>query len=108
VRHGQAEIDTNWVEGEIRNIALGKKNWLFIGHEDSEKIHALFYSLILSAILNGLNPRLYLHYLMTKVHDLRRGFIDPLSLLPHTIDQTVLKNFADELLTNAKKILDSL
>jgi len=105
LRHGMAEIDTNWVEGEIRNIALGKKNWLFIGHENSGKIHALFYSLILSAILNGLNPRLYLHYLITKVHDLRRGLIDPMSLLPHTIDQTVLKKFADTLLHDAKKIL---
>jgi transposase len=106
LRHGMAEIDTNWVEGEIRNIALGKKNWMFIGHEDSGKIHALFYSLILSAILNELNPRLYLHYLITKVHDLRRGLIDPASLLPHTIDQAALKNFADKLLVNAKEILD--
>ena len=23
-------IDTNWVEGEIRNIALGKKNWMCV------------------------------------------------------------------------------
>jgi transposase len=106
LRHGMAEIDTNWVEGEIRNIALGKKNWLFMGHEHSGKIHSLFYSLILSAILNNLNPRLYLHYLITKVHDLRRGLIDPASLLPHTIDRAILKNFADELLMNAKKILD--
>jgi transposase len=107
LRHGMAEIDTNWVEGEIRNIALGKKNWMFIGNEDSGKVHSLFYSLVLSAILNGLNPRLYLHYLITKVHDLRRGLIDPMSLLPHMIDQTVLKKFADELLADAKKILDS-
>ena len=107
VRHGMAEIDTNWVEGEIRNIALGKKNWMFIGHEESGKIHSLFYSLVLSAILNKLNPRLYLHYLISKVHDLRRGLIDPMILLPHTIDQADLKKFADELLNNAKKILDS-
>ena len=32
LRHGMAEIDTNWVEGEIRNIAIGKKNWMFIGN----------------------------------------------------------------------------
>ncbi|MFT3742417.1 MAG: IS66 family transposase [Gammaproteobacteria bacterium] len=62
LRHGIAEIDTNWIEGEIRGFALGRKNWLFIGHECSGKIHAFFYSLISSAILNGINPRLYLHY----------------------------------------------
>jgi hypothetical protein len=87
----------------LRNIALGKKNWLFIGHEDSRKIHSLFYSLVLSAILNGINPRLYLHNLLSKVHDLRRGIIDSELLLPHTIDQTDLKKFADELLADAKK-----
>lgn len=107
LRHGQAEIDTNWVEGEIRNIAIGKKNWMFIGNTNSGQVHAFFYSLILSAILNKLNPRLYLHYLISKVHDLRRGIIDPLTLLPHTIDQTVLKEFATQLFADAKKVLDS-
>lgn len=37
LRHGMAEIDTNYVENKIRDIALGKKNWLFIGNEDLEK-----------------------------------------------------------------------
>jgi transposase len=108
VRHGMAEIDTNWVEDEIRAIALGRKNWLFMGHEESGKIHALFYSLVLSAVLNRINPRLYLHYLMTKVHDLRRGLIDPFSLLPHTIDKAALNTLADSLLAEAKKILNTL
>jgi transposase len=107
LRHGMAEIDTNWVEGEIRNIAIGKKNWMFIGNKDSGKIHAFFYSLILSAILNGLNPRLYVHYLTTKVHELRRGIVDPIKLLPHTIDRNALKTFSDTLLANAKMVLDS-
>ena len=107
LRHGQAEIDTNWVEGEIRNIAIGKKNWMFIGNEKSGQIHSFFYSLVLSAILNKLNPRLYLHYLITKVHDIRRGIIDPATLLPHTIKQETLTAFASKLFAQAKKILDS-
>ena len=106
-RHGQAEIDTNWVEGEIRNVALGRRNWLFMGNEDSGAVHALFYSLILSAIMNGLNPRLYMHYLITKIHDIRRGDIDPMTLLPHTIDRELLKKFGANLLENAKIILNS-
>lgn len=107
LRHGQAEIDTNWVEGEIRNIAIGKKNWMFIGNQNSGQIHSLFYSLILSAILNKLNPRLYLHYLTTKVHDIRRDKIDPMTLLPHTIDRDELAAFANKLFADAKKVLDS-
>ena len=107
LRHGQVEIDTNWVENKIREVALGKKNWLFIGNAESGKIHALFYSLILSATLNGLNPRVYLHYMITKIHEIRTGSIDPRSLLPHTIDRQHLQAFADQQIELAKKVLDS-
>lgn len=107
VRHGQAEIDTNWVEDEIRNIALGRKNWLFINNQDSGKVHALFYSLILSAIMNNLNPRLYIHYLIMQIHHLRKKTVDPKTLLPHTIDRNVLESFAAKLLAKAKEIIDT-
>ncbi len=107
LRHGMAEIDTNWVENQIRDIALGKKNWLFIGNESSGTTHAIFYSLVLSCILNNLNPHLYLHYIITQIHDLRVGKIDPQLLLPHTLDHDKLKAFADKQLETAKQILDS-
>ena len=94
LRHGMAEIDTNYVENKIRDIALGKKNWLFIGNEDCGKIHALWYTLIISSIINDLNPRVYIHYILTKVHELRRGEIDPLSLLPDRINVKNIARFA--------------
>jgi len=100
-----AEIDTNYVENKIRDIALGKKNWMFIGNEDCGKIHALWYSLIISAIINELNPRVYIHYLLTKVHQLRRGEIDPISLLPDRIDIKELERFAAEQIEFGRKML---
>lgn len=106
-RHGMAEIDTNGVENKIRDIALGKKNWLFIGHKESGKIHALFYSLIISAVLNAINPRVYIHYLLTKIHDLRKKTIDPITLLPDRIDRAQLEQFAREQIALGKKMLDS-
>ena len=105
LQHGMAEIDTNSVENKIREIALGKKNWLFIGNKDSGKIHALFYSLIISSVINELNPRVYIHYLLTKVHDLRRGKIDPVMLLPDRIDCDELQQFATEQIAFGKKML---
>jgi len=105
LRHGMAEIDTNYVENKIRDIALGKKNWLFVGNEDCGKIHALWYTLIISSIINDLNPRVYIHYILTKVHELRRGEIDPLSLLPDRIDVNKLEGFAIEQIDFAKKML---
>jgi transposase len=106
LRHGMAEIDTNDVENKIRDIALGKKNWLFIGNKDSGVVHAIFYSLLISAILNDLNPRVYMHYITTKIHELRKGDIDPTSLLPHRIDIRILEEFAREQIAFAKKIFN--
>ena len=107
LRHGMAEIDTNWIENKIRDIAVGRKNWLFMGNKDSGTVHALFYSLILSSIMNNLNPRVYLHYLIMKIHEIRQGKIEPRTLLPHLIDQQLLKNFAQEQLDKAKELLNS-
>lgn len=107
LRHGCVEIDTNLVENLIRPTALGKKNWLFMGHEESGKIHALWFSLIISAIINGLNPQVYIHFLLTKIHDIRIKSVDPKTLLPHTIDRVVLQIFADQQITFAKLLLNS-
>ena len=108
LRHGMAEIDTNGVENKIREIALGKKNWMFIGHKESGKIHALFYSLIISAVLNEINPRVYIHYLLTKIHDLRKKTIDPATLLPDRIDRALLQQFSEEQIMLGKKMLGSM
>lgn len=107
LRHGMAEIDTNYVENKIRDIALGRKNWLFIGNEDCGKIHALWYTFIISCVINELNPRVYIHYILTKVHELRRGEIDPVSLLPDRIDIKKLEGFAAEQIEFGKKMLSA-
>ena len=108
LRHGWAQIDTNWVENQIRPIAVGKKNFLFMGHEESAAIHALFYSLVLSALLNKINPRLYLNYLLSQIHSLRQKTIEPSSLLPHTINKEALNQFSQQQLQLAKSVLNSI
>jgi transposase len=108
LRHGMAEIDTNYVENKIRDIALGKKNWLTIGNEECGAIHALWYTLIISAVINDLNPRVYIHYLLTKVHELRRGEIDPSTLLPDRIDTKELEQFISEQIQFGKEMMSSL
>jgi hypothetical protein len=107
LRHGMAEIDTNDVENKIRQIALGKKNWLFIGNKDSGKIHALWFSLIISSVMNNINPRVYIHYLISKIHAIRRGEIDPTALLPDRIDCDELQCFAMAQISLGKKMMDS-
>lgn len=105
LQHGLAEIDTNMVENKIRNIATGRKNWMFIGNEGCGRIHALWYTLIISSLMNDLNPRVYIHYLLTKVHALRRGEMDPMTLLPDRIDIKKLEQFSAEQIEFGKKML---
>lgn len=107
LRHGCVEIDTNWLENLIRPTALGKRNWLFMGHEESGRIHALWFSFIISAIMNGLNPRVYIHFLLSKTHEIRTKAINPKTLLPHTVDRLALQAFADQQVAFAKLLLDS-
>lgn len=107
LRHGCVEIDTNWVENLIRPIALGKKNWLFVGNEDNGKIHALWFSLIISAIKNGLNPRVYVQFVLSKVHEIRMKKLDPKILLPHVINRDELQSFANEQIAFARMLLNS-
>lgn len=95
VNYGEVEADTNGVENQIRPFAVGRRNWLFVGHEESAQIGALFYSLIQSAKLNDINPRVYLHYLLTQVHALRKKEVEPLLLLPHRISLSTLTQFAE-------------
>jgi hypothetical protein len=58
-------------------------------------------------MINGLNPRIYIHYLLTQIHNIRSGKVTPTSLLPHTIEYEKLQNFADQQIALAKLVLDS-
>ena len=102
--HGLAEIDTNWVENKIRPLAVGRKNWLFMSDQDNGTIHALFYSLIASAEQQRLNPRVYILYVLSQVHEMRKKTVDPASLLPHVIDRKKLEVFAQAQISLANKI----
>jgi transposase len=53
-------IDNNWVENQIRPIALGRQNWLFAGLLRAGQRAAAIMSLIHSARINGLDPYAYL------------------------------------------------
>ena len=91
INHGAVEIDNNWIENQIRPFALGRKNWLFLGNEDSAAISARYYSLIQSCILNNINPRRYLNYVFAQAHKMRRKEIDPKKLLPQFINKKLLE-----------------
>jgi hypothetical protein len=91
VDYGEVEISNCWVENLIRPFALGRRNWLFVGNEESASKSALLYSLIQTCILNSIDPYRYLVCVLNHVHGMRRGEIDPVTLLPQFIDKSLLK-----------------
>ena len=65
--NGLFEIDNNLCENAIRPTAVGKKNWLFIGHADAGQRGAILYSLIENCRRLGLDPQAYLRELLTRL-----------------------------------------
>jgi len=61
------EIDNNLIENAIRPSALGKKNWLFIGHPEAGEQSAVIYTLLGSCRRHGINPFDYLKDLFTRL-----------------------------------------
>jgi hypothetical protein len=64
---GRLPIDNNWIENQIRPIALGRKNWLFAGSLRAGRRAAAVMSLIQSAKMNGHDPYAYLKDVLTRL-----------------------------------------
>ena len=90
INYGEAEIDNNLIENQIRPFAIGRKNWMFLGNERAAKTAAFFYSLIQSCKLNDINPKKYLIYVLYQTRKMQRNEVDPKTLLPQFIDKTLL------------------
>ncbi len=67
LEHGVAEIDNNLQENAIRPSALGKKNFLFIGHPDAGQRSAIIYSIVVSCQRQSINPFDYLRDVLTRL-----------------------------------------
>lgn len=78
---GNVPIDNNWIENQIRPIALGRKNWLFAGSLRAGRRAAAIMSLIQSAKLNGLEPLGYLADVLSRLPTQPNSRIG--ELLPH-------------------------
>jgi transposase len=66
---GLLEIDNSAAERALRAVALGRKNFLFVGSDCGGERAAAMYSLIGSAKLNGLDPELYLRTVLARIAD---------------------------------------
>jgi transposase len=78
---GELPIDNNWVENQIRPIAIGRNNWLFAGSLRAGKRAAAIMSLVHSARLNGHDPYAYLRDVLERLPTQPASRVQ--ELLPH-------------------------
>ena len=75
---GRLEIDNNLVENAIRPTAIGKKNWLFIGHPDAGQRSAIIYTILATCKTHGIDPWEYLRDVLSKLPSMMITEIDQL------------------------------
>ncbi len=82
VEDGRLSLDNNLTEQQMRDIALGRKNYLFAGSHDAARRAAALYSLMRSCAQRGVPPLPYLTDVLRKLADgWKQSRLD--ELLPH-------------------------
>lgn len=67
--NGSIEMDNNAAERALRSVAIGRKNFLFLGSDQGGERAATLYSLLGTAKVNGINPEAYLTRVLTVIAD---------------------------------------
>jgi len=76
--HGVLELDNNTAERAMRSIAIGRKNYLFVGSQNGGKAAAIAYTLIETAKLNGVDPHRWLADTLSRIPDYMINKVDDL------------------------------
>ena len=56
LQDGMLEMDNGFAERAIRKFAIGRNNWMFSDTPEGAHASALFYSFVVTAKVNGVNP----------------------------------------------------
>jgi transposase len=74
----QAAIDNNTAENAIRPIAIGRKNWLFIGSRDAGEAAANIMSIICTCKRAGVEPYAYMLDVIRRLPSMKTSELEPL------------------------------
>ena len=66
---GRIEMTNNAAERAIRPLTLGRRNWTFLGSDAGGERAAVFFTLLQTCRLNGVNPEAYLADLIDRIAD---------------------------------------
>ena len=76
--HGVLELENNTAERAMRSVAIGRKNYLFVGSQTGGKTAAIAYTLIETAKLNGIDPQAWLADTLARIPDYKINRVDDL------------------------------
>jgi hypothetical protein len=76
--HGILELDNDTAERAMRSVAIGRKNYLFVGSQTGGKAAAIAYTLIETAKLNGIDPQAWLADTLARIPDCKINRVDDL------------------------------
>lgn len=62
-----ARLDNNVAERAVRPLAIGRKNWLFVGNETGGEAAAVILSLVQTCRAIQVNPQIYLEDVMRRI-----------------------------------------
>ena len=71
-------LDNNRSERVLRTAAVGRKNFLFVGHDEAGRNLAGLYSLVATCLANEINPEAYLADVLTRVQSHPNSRLDEL------------------------------
>jgi len=67
LKDGRLQIDNNLAENAIRGIALGRKNWLFVGSEKGGHTAAVLMTIVATCRKNNINTWGYLKDILQRI-----------------------------------------
>lgn len=80
--NGALSIDNNLSERSVRPVAIGRKNYLFMGSDNGGTAAAILYSMMASAKANQVEPLAYVRHLLVQLS--RHSPPAAAALLPNT------------------------
>ena len=83
---GGLAIDNNAAERAIKNVVIGRKNWLFAGSDAGGRTVARIYSLVVTCKRLGLDPFAYRRHVLAAVGTHPYRLLD--DLLPDRFGKT--------------------
>jgi transposase len=79
VTDGRLAIDNNAAEHALRDVAVGRSNWIFCGSPAGGRRAAILYSLVKSCKLQGIDPFAYIRDVLERIHHHPMSRIDELT-----------------------------